>query len=92
MLVAAFAPGGRSVPAAAHADGLLTGRVKLTFRHHDCSLGFFATDSVGDQLAITAGHCAQGLHEKVLQAPRASKSGKSSRGGPIVENHDRKTD
>jgi hypothetical protein len=55
-------------PATAHADGLLTVGMKLTFRHHDCSLGFFATDSVADQLAVTAGHCAQGLHEKVYNA------------------------
>jgi hypothetical protein len=53
-------------PTAAHAAaGLLTVGMKLTLNHHDCSLGFFATDSVGDQLAITAGHCAGGLHEKV---------------------------
>lgn len=45
--------------------GLLTVGMKLAFYNHDCSLGFFATDSVGDQLAITAGHCATGLHEKV---------------------------
>ncbi|MGO9099616.1 MAG: hypothetical protein ACLP9Y_09305 [Mycobacterium sp.] len=54
------------VPVTAHAaGGLLTVGMKLTFHKHDCSLGFFATDSVGDQLAITAGHCATGLHEKV---------------------------
>ncbi|MGH3559037.1 MAG: hypothetical protein ACRDTK_16360, partial [Mycobacterium sp.] len=53
-------------PAVAHADGgTLTVGMKLTFDNHDCSLGFFATDSVGDQLAVTAGHCATGLHEKV---------------------------
>jgi hypothetical protein len=53
-------------PTAAHAAaGTLTVGMKLTFAHHDCSLGFFATDSVGDQLAITAGHCAKGVHEKV---------------------------
>jgi hypothetical protein len=53
-------------PTAAHAaGGTLTVGMKLTFNYHDCSLGFFATDSVGDQLAITAGHCAKGLHEKV---------------------------
>ena len=66
-LVAAFALA-TVVPAAAHADGILTVGMKLTFKHHDCSLGFFATDSVGDQLAITAGHCAEGLHEKVYNA------------------------
>ncbi len=66
-LLAAFALA-TVVPAAAHADGLLTVGMKLTFKHHDCSLGFFATDSVGDQLAITAGHCAEGLHEKVYNA------------------------
>jgi hypothetical protein len=53
-------------PAPAHANGgILTVGMKLTFKHHDCSLGFFATDSVGDRLAITAGHCAEGLHERV---------------------------
>lgn len=54
-------------PEAAHAAaGLLTVGMKLTFDHRDdCSLGFFATDSVGDQLAVTAGHCAHGLREKV---------------------------
>jgi len=52
-------------PAPAHANGVLTVGMKLTFKHHACSLGFFATDSVGDQLAITAGHCAEGLHERV---------------------------
>lgn len=50
----------------AAAGGLLTVGMKLTFGNHDCSLGFFATDSVRDQLAVTAGHCAQGLHEKVF--------------------------
>jgi hypothetical protein len=57
-------------PAAAHAaaGGLLTVGMKLTFGNHDCSLGFFATDSARDQLAVTAGHCAQGLHEKVSNA------------------------
>jgi hypothetical protein len=54
-------------PAAAHAaaGGLLTIGMKLTFGNRDCSLGFFATDSVRDQLAVTAGHCANGLREKV---------------------------
>jgi hypothetical protein len=53
-------------PTPAHAAaGLLTVGMKLTLNHRDCSLGFFATDSVRDQLAITAGHCAAGLHEKV---------------------------
>jgi hypothetical protein len=54
-------------PAAAHAaaGGLLTVGMKLTFTNHDCSLGFFATDSARDQLAVTAGHCANGLREKV---------------------------
>lgn len=54
-------------PVAAHAaaGGLLTVGMKLSFGKHDCSLGFFATDSARDQLAVTAGHCAQGLHEKV---------------------------
>jgi len=56
-------------PTAAHAaGGTLTVGMKLTFGNHDCSLGFFATDSVGDQLAITAGHCAHGLHERVYNA------------------------
>ncbi len=53
-------------PAAAHAaGGMLTVGMNLTIDNHDCSLGFFATDSAEDQLAITAGHCAHGLHEKV---------------------------
>jgi hypothetical protein len=64
MLVAAVAVA-TIAPAIAHAGGLLTVGMKLTIGSHDCSLGFFATDSVGDQLAITAGHCAQGLHERV---------------------------
>jgi hypothetical protein len=63
VAVAAIAP-----PAAHAYGGLLAVGMKLTFDNHDCSLGFFATDSVGDQLAITAGHCAQGLHEKVYNA------------------------
>jgi len=50
----------------AHAAGLLTVGMRLNFNfRNDCSLGFFATDSVGDQLAVTAGHCAQGVHERV---------------------------
>jgi hypothetical protein len=52
-------------PAVAHAQGVLTAGMKLTINSRACSLGFFATDSVGDQLAITAGHCAHGLHERV---------------------------
>jgi hypothetical protein len=56
-------------PAPAQANrGRLTVGMKLRFNAHECSLGFFATDSVGDQLAITAGHCADGLHEKVYNA------------------------
>ena len=56
-------------PIAAHAAaGLLTVGMKLTFTFHGCSLGFFATDSAGDQLVVTAGHCAKGLHEKVYSA------------------------
>jgi hypothetical protein len=56
-------------PAPAHANGgLLTVGMKLVFKSGNCSLGFFATDSVGDQLAITAGHCAHGLNEKVYNA------------------------
>jgi hypothetical protein len=55
--------------APAHANGgRLTVGMKLRFTSHECSLGFFATDSVRDQLAITAGHCAEGLHEKVYNA------------------------
>jgi hypothetical protein len=53
-------------PTPAHAaGGTLTVGMKLTFGSHDCSLGFFAADSTGDQLAITAGHCATRLNEKV---------------------------
>jgi hypothetical protein len=56
-------------PAVAHAAaGILAVGMRLTFKHHDCSLGFFATDSVGDQLAVTAGHCAEGLHEQVYNS------------------------
>jgi hypothetical protein len=57
-------------PTAAHAagGGLLTVGMKLTLNNRECSLGFFATDSSGDQLAITAGHCAHGLHEEVYNA------------------------
>jgi streptogrisin B len=55
--------------APAHADkGTLTIGMKLNFPSGNCSLGFFATDSVGDQLAITAGHCAHGLHERVFDS------------------------
>lgn len=55
-----------SVPATAHAvGGPLTVGMRLTFDNRDCSLGFFATDSTGDQLAVTAGHCADGLHQRV---------------------------
>jgi hypothetical protein len=53
-------------PAVAHADGLLAVGMELNMGHaKTCSVGFFATDSVGDQLAITAGHCASGIHELV---------------------------
>lgn len=53
-------------PAAAHAaGGTLAVGMNLTIDNHACSLGFFATDSVEDQLAITAGHCADGVNEKV---------------------------
>jgi hypothetical protein len=55
--------------ATAHADGLLAVGSKITIGgRHDCSIGFFATDSTGDQLAVTAGHCADGLNEKVTNA------------------------
>ncbi|WP_139798066.1 chymotrypsin family serine protease [Mycobacterium noviomagense] len=55
-----------SAPATAHAaGGLLTVGMKLTFNSRGCSLGFFATDSTGDQLAVTAGHCSSGLHQRV---------------------------
>jgi hypothetical protein len=53
-------------PTTAHAaGGTLAVGMKLTINNHACSLGFFATDSTGDQLAITAGHCANGVNEKV---------------------------
>lgn len=56
-------------PAVAHAWGLLSIGMMLIFdTGRTCSLGFFATDSVRDQLAITAGHCASGLHESVYSA------------------------
>jgi hypothetical protein len=64
ILIAAVATA-TVAPSTAHASGLLAVGMRLTINSHDCSLGFFATDSVGDQLAITAGHCAQGLHERV---------------------------
>ncbi len=65
--LAAFVAVAIIVPTAAHAArGTLAVGMRLTFNYRsDCSLGFFATDSVGDQLAVTAGHCAKGLHEKV---------------------------
>src|SRR3984957_17254447 len=58
------------VPVAiAHADGMLAVGSKITIGgRHDCSIGFFATDSTRDQLAVTAGHCADGLHERVTNA------------------------
>jgi hypothetical protein len=55
--------------AIAHADGMLAVGSKITIGgRHDCSIGFFATDSTGDQLAVTAGHCADGLNERVTNA------------------------
>jgi hypothetical protein len=53
----------------AHADGMLAVGSKITIGgRHDCSIGFFATDSTGDQLAVTAGHCADNLNETVTNA------------------------
>jgi hypothetical protein len=55
--------------ATAHADGMLAVGSKITIGgRHDCSIGFFATDSARDQLAVTAGHCADGLKERVTNA------------------------
>ena len=55
--------------AIAHADGMLAVGSKITIGgRHDCSIGFFATDSTGDQLAVTAGHCADSLNETVTNA------------------------
>ncbi|OBI41139.1 hypothetical protein A5707_08045 [Mycobacterium kyorinense] len=54
-----------TIPPTTHAAGLLTVGMRLTFGNRNCSLGFFATDSVGDQLAITAGHCASQLNQRV---------------------------
>lgn len=55
--------------ATAHADGMLAVGSKITIGgRHDCSIGFFATDSTGDQLAVTAGHCADSLNETVTNA------------------------
>lgn len=88
MLVAAVAMA-TVVSAAAHADGRLTVGMKLTIGQHACSLGFFATDSVGDQLAITAGHCAQGLREKVYNA-WGQQIGEVVAWQPDVENSDGK--
>jgi hypothetical protein len=51
--------------AARAAGGTLAVGMNLTIDNHACSLGFFATDSVEDQLAVTAGHCANGVNEKV---------------------------
>ena len=54
------------MPTAGAAVGLVPG-TQLFFRGGgSCSLGFLATNADGDRLAVTAGHCAAGVEQRVV--------------------------
>lgn len=54
------------MPTAGAAVGLVPG-TQLFFRGGgSCSLGFLATNADGDRLAVTAGHCADGVDQRVV--------------------------
>lgn len=60
-----------AVPPLAHARVGLVPGTKLYFAGGgSCSLGFFATNNDHDRLAVTAGHCADGVDQKVSTADR----------------------
>jgi hypothetical protein len=44
--------------------GLAPG-TELNIGNGRCSLGFLATNNAGDRLAVTAGHCADNVDERV---------------------------
>ena len=56
LLVAVPLVGGFAPPAAA--AGLLVVGMPIVIGEAGCSLGFFAVNSRGDRLAVTAGHCS----------------------------------
>lgn len=49
----------------ARASGLLTVGMGIDIGDGTCSLGFFGSNSQGDRLAVTAGHCANAAGEDV---------------------------
>lgn len=60
---------GISSPAPAQARvGLMPGTMLHFVGGGSCSLGFLATNAVGDRLAVTAGHCPDSLEQKVVAA------------------------
>jgi hypothetical protein len=56
-------------PASAASVGLAPG-MEIRTQTHTCTLGFFATNSAGKRLAVTAGHCANAPGERVYSHNR----------------------
>jgi hypothetical protein len=56
---------GMLVPPSARADVGLAPGTELNIGDHQCSLGFLATNDDSDRLAVTAGHCADDVDQRV---------------------------
>lgn len=54
-----------SPPAVAYASPALSVGMKIVIGNHSCSLGFFGGNANGDRLAVTSGHCADGVDQRV---------------------------
>ncbi|MBU8817550.1 hypothetical protein EB74_16490 [Mycobacterium sp. SWH-M5] len=54
--------------AIAHGAPTLTVGMKILIGKHSCSLGFFGFNANSDRLAVTAGHCADGVDQAVYAA------------------------
>ena len=73
LLAALAVAMGTTAPAAAitpeYADTLTAGQ-GILIGDGLCSIGFFGTNADGDRLAVTAGHCAEGVGDEVLGGRR----------------------
>lgn len=60
---------GLTAPPVVHASvGLTVGSELRMGSGGSCSLGFFASNTAGDRLAVTAGHCAEDAGEKIYSS------------------------
>lgn len=65
VLTAALLTGALTPPLASARVGLIPGTKLYFVGGGSCSLGFFATNNARDRLAVTAGHCAHDVDQKV---------------------------